>query len=299
MNTMYVYWGGIESGKAHLRQYAMANNKTTLLWCTIGKHIIKVYNTVHYQREYWRDETVRKIIYHNIDGFRKCEREENKIYHHKPYMQGNSTINQQSKISNYRTVANYRNYSKDDINKYSQIEYINTNLYFDIIAHNIDEIGDIMNSKILDYDDIFKDVDLISHILPKYVIEDNINLLQSSINIVPYKSNKLDSIISKLDGFRIFQKHLEDDNDILEVYSIDKNRIWNWLDEFTKQHDSTIAMLEEYNIPYQMFDLDNDSYKDVFGWDIDLPRDYTHKKNSWQDNERYATIVKIAQEYLA
>ena len=91
---------------------------------------------------------------------------------------------------------------------------------------------------------------------------------------------------------------LEDDNDILEVYSIDKNRIWNWLDEFTKQHDSTIAMLEEYNIPYQMFDLDNDSYKDTFGWEIELPRNYTHRKDSWQNNDRYAIIQDIAKEYV-
>ena len=48
MNTMYVYWGGLDSGKAHLRQYAMSNDKTVLLWSTNGKQIVKVYNTVHY-----------------------------------------------------------------------------------------------------------------------------------------------------------------------------------------------------------------------------------------------------------
>ena len=69
--TMYVYWGGSDSGKAHMKHYAIHNDKTQLLWNKSNKRITKIYNTVHYQGVYWRDETNRKIIYHNIDGFRK------------------------------------------------------------------------------------------------------------------------------------------------------------------------------------------------------------------------------------
>ena len=55
-----------------------------------------------------------------------------------------------------------RNYSKDDITKYSQIEYINTNLYHDIITRYINEIGEVIPREVLDYEEIFKDVDLVS-----------------------------------------------------------------------------------------------------------------------------------------
>jgi len=301
MNTMYVYWGGSDSGKAHLKHYAIHNNKTQLLWDTRNKRILKMYSIVHYQGDYWRDETVSKIIYHNIDGFRKCEKKSHSIYHHKQYEHNKSSINAKTSMSNYRQVRNKRNYSKDDIKKYSQIEYINTNLYFDIISKYITEIGEDIPREMLDYGEIFKDVDLVSIIPPEYVIEDNVELFQSSINIIPYKSNILDSIISKLDLYtNAFLEGLEDerDDDLLEVYNSDKNIIWNYLDEFDKQQDNVIDLLKKYNIPYQMFDLDNDSYKDTFGWEIELPRNYTHRKDSWQNNDRYAIIQDIAKEYV-
>ena len=63
-----------------------------------------------------------------------------------------------------------RNYSKDDITKYSQIEYINTNLYHDIITRYINEIGEVIPREVLDYEEIFKDVDLVSKIPPEFVI---------------------------------------------------------------------------------------------------------------------------------
>ena len=152
----------------------------------------------------------------------------------------------------------------------------------------------------LDYEDIFKDVDLVSAI-PEYVIEDNIELFQSSIHIIPYKSNRLDSMISKLDLYAsAFLERFEDerDADLLEAYNTDKNIIWNYLDEYDRQQNNIIDLLKKYNISYQMFDLDSDSYKDVFGWEIELPRDYTHRKESWKDNERYAMIHDIAKEYV-
>ena len=85
---------------------------------------------------------------------------------------------------------------------------------------------------------------------------------------------------------------------MLELYNTDKNRVWYWLDEFNRQEDDIITLLKKYNIPYRMFDLDTDRYKDVFGWEIELPKNYTHRKNSWQNNDRYAIIQDIAKEYV-
>tara|TARA_Y100001973_G_scaffold65535_1_gene95794 strand:+ start:3345 stop:4235 length:891 start_codon:yes stop_codon:yes gene_type:complete len=294
---MYVYWGGVDSGKAHLKHYAMLNNKTNLLWDLIGKYIKKIYTTIHHYESNWRDETIHRIIYHNINGLRKCEKKENRIYQFQSYAHKSSAIDPKN-ISHGIRGNKRKGYSTDDIKKYTQIEYINTNIYFDIISKHVNQICQNMDREILDYDDIFKDVDLLTFIPPEYVIQDNINLFQSSINIVPYKSNKIDSIISKLDGFADFHPHLEYNVDLLDLYNTDKNRVWDWLDEFNRQEDNIITLLKKYNIPYRMFDLDNDRYKDVFGWEIELPNNYTHRKNSWQNNDRYAIVQDIAREYV-
>ena len=295
---MFVYWGGDDSGKAHMKHYAIHNDKTQLLWSRSNRRITKIYSTVHYQGVYWRNETSKKIIYHNIDGFRKCEQETNSMYHHIQFKHDKSSLNTKTSRSNFYQTKRKRNYSQDDIKKYSQIEYINTNLYFDIIKF-VNKLGEVFTRDILDYDEIFKDVDLVSMIPPEFVIKDNIELFQSSINIMPYKSNVLDSIISKLDLYANgFLDPKDERDDLLDVYNSDKNIIWNYLDEYDRQQNNVIDFLKKYDIPYQMFDLDNDSYKDTFGWEIELPRDYTHRKDSWKDSHRYAMIKDIAKEYV-
>lgn len=296
---MFVYWGGHDSGKEHMKQYAMINNKTQLLWMirrnSITKNIIKLYNTVHINGFLWRDETIRKIIYHNINGFRKCEKTEDLIYKYEPFKHPKGSITPTDR-STYYKLKRKRNYTNDDIEKYSQIEYINTNLYYDIIKNFIDKIGEEIPREMFVYDEIFKDVDLVSLRPPPHVVEDNVQLFQSSINIVPYKSNVLDSIFSKLDNF--LHTYSQSDIDLLEAYNTDKNIVWNYLDEYKRQEDYVIRLLKKHDIPYIMFDLDTDSYKDTFGWETELPRDYTHRKDSWKNNERYDMILDIAKEYI-
>ena len=173
---MFVYWGYSDSGKDHIKNYAQHNDKTVLIWHKARKYIKKIYSTVHYQGVYWRDETFRKVIYHYIDGFRKCEKKTNLIYHHMQFKTNKSSMNPNNSRSSYYQAKRKRNYSKDDIKKYSQIEYINTNLYYDIIKL-YNEVGEVFTREMLDYDEIFKDVDLISVTPPEYVIEDNIECL--------------------------------------------------------------------------------------------------------------------------
>ena len=304
---MFVYWGGHDGGKAHMKQYAILNNKTHLLWLirtnSMTKNIIKIYSTVHYHGIYWRDQTTRKIIYHNINGFRKCEKTEDSIYHFLPFKHNKSSMVQKDDRTTFYQLKRKRNYTQDEIKKYSQIKYINTNLYFDIIKFFIDKIGEEIPREMLVYDEIFKDVDLVTLPPPEHVVQDNVQLFQSSINIVPYKSNVLDSIISKLDLFEsAFRENpFEDqrDDDLLEAYNSDKNIVWNYLDKYKREQDNVIRLLKKHDIPYIMFDLDTDSYKDTFGWEIELPRDYSHRKNSWQDSHRYAIIHDIAKEYVS
>ena len=56
----------------------------------------------------------------------------------------------------------------------------------------------------------------------------------------------------------------------------------------------------DFKIPYQYFDLDTDSYKDVFGFQYDLPRDYTSHSFTWEDHmDRHAELEEIAKEYIS
>tara|TARA_B100000482_G_scaffold132077_1_gene96216 strand:+ start:2716 stop:3633 length:918 start_codon:yes stop_codon:yes gene_type:complete len=300
---MYVYWGSNDSGKAHVKHYAMVNNKTNLLWH--NNYIKKIHNIVHHHEEYWRDEQTHRIIYHNINGFRSCQKIENRIWRYESFSHTGSSINPNHKRINYGPRDNktkkHKGYTKEHIEKYTQIEYVNTNVYFDIISKYVENISDEMNHNILieNYNEILNGVDLITFILPKYVIHDIQHNLRNACNIIPFKSNILDSIISKLDGFNNFRTS-EYNNNVLQVYNTDKNRVWDWLDSFQIEMNNTIKTLIEYDIPYQMFDLDTDSYKDTFGWDIEIDRKFSHRQNSWDcnNNENYKKIENIAKEYI-
>ena len=56
----------------------------------------------------------------------------------------------------------------------------------------------------------------------------------------------------------------------------------------------------KYDIPFQYFDLDLDSYKDKTGWEIEIPRTYSYFDHTW-DEEKYKKVEQIynwaAQRY--
>ena len=146
------------------------------------------------------------------------------------------------------------------------------------------------------YDEIFKDVDIMSYILPSWAMKDLAGLLRKSVNVIPYKSDLIDSFVSKMDGFVNFRES-EYGNDLIEVYNEDKNRVWRWLDSFHEEDEKIKRRLNYYDIPYVMFDLDQDSYTDFFGWELDLDRKYSHRGARWE-GERYEKVVEIAKEYI-
>lgn len=297
---MFVYWGSNDSGKAHLKHYAKLNNKTNLLW--MNNEIRKIKTTTHINEISWTDETIHRIIYHDLDNeLRKCEKKENRIWRHHDHIHRNSSINPNA--VQYGPRNSGKRYTKDHIKKYTQKEFVNTTVYFDMILSNGGGWGDGICKPLTHdtlrnhYDEILQDVDLITFILPDWVIDDLEDVLRKSVNIIPYKSNHLDSVISKLDGFKNFRA-TEFGNDILEVYQQDKTRIWRWLDSFQEEIDDIKKNLTQRKIPYQMFDLDTDSYPDTFGWQVDVDRKFSHRGKSWQcDN--YKNIEEIAKEYIS
>ena len=298
---MFIYWGSYDSGKAHLKHYAKLNNKTNLLW--MPNEIRKIKTITHISEISWTDETIHRIIYHDLDGFRKCEKIENRIWKNHGFALPDSSINpsivEERKDRYWLKSSKNKTYSEEHIQKYTQKEYINTSVYFDLITKYNKFWGDDGICKPLThdtlknhYDEILEDVDLITFILPDWAIDALEDVLRNSVNIIPYKSNHLDSVISKLDHFKS-----QTGDDLFEVYEQNKNLVWRWLDSFQKEMDGIEDKLKQRNIPYRMFDLDTDSYPDTFGWQVDVDRKFSHRGEAWK-HENYDRIEEIAKEYI-
>ena len=68
-------------------------------------------------------------------------------------------------------------------------------------------------------------------------------------------------------------------------------------DSFREDDEKVKRRLKSYDIPYVMFDLDQDSYTDFFGWEREMDRKYSHRGKTWE-GERYEKVVEIAKEYI-
>jgi hypothetical protein len=136
-------------------------------------------------------------------------------------------------------------------------------------------------------------------------------------NIVPYKSNLVDSARNFLDlfpskDFLDYQKGTswKDrwDYSVFDVYETDKKTIWKYLDEsiFT-EFESAPKKLKQYGIEFEYFDMDKDSYKKTFEIDKDpLFRlggynlmDQLKNFPTKQTRDRYHRLTDIAKEYVA
>ncbi len=351
---MYVYWGTTNSGKRHLELLANANNKTTLLGI-FPKILAKVkVNTIHYEDK-WNENITEEILYHRQKQY-PDEFLQTKISQHRVEV-GFESLGGLSEINNKTTwdvlekmydkkfikFKNRRRYRiRDDIEEYSKKEYINSMIYYKLLWQNCADLCDPIGIEFMDdkAEEIFDGVDFVTNPLQsdyilqrsskwktEQVFSDNVvKILQSAVNIVPYKTNLLDSIISKLDTFsdsecmpypnhryvdmgdNIYDKQTNRHNKkgtIYEIYETNKEFLWSYLDGYQTHLNDMITILKQYNIPFIWFNLDEDNYEDIFSdWnpmDIVLPRDHTHfKRNCWEGyEENYKEVEKMAKEYLS
>ena len=146
--------------------------------------------------------------------------------------------------------------------------------------------------------------------------EDNTNIFYSQDwnryrNIVPYKSNLVDSSRNFLDVFDYQKKTSWKerwDHSVFDAYEKDKKAIWEYLDKNVfGVFESTPEKLKQYGIQFEYFDLDKDSYKKTFEIDedplfrlggysiIDQLKNFPTK----QTRDRYHRLTDIAKEYVA
>ena len=125
-------------------------------------------------------------------------------------------------------------------------------------------------------------------------------------NIVPYKSNLVDSARNFLD---LFVDHYKSegrwDN---SVFDTDKKILWKYLDDnvFTK-FETVPRELKKHGIEFEYFNMDKDSYKKTFEIDKDpFFRLMTYNTINALKNfptkevrDRYHRLTDIAKEYVA
>lgn len=121
--------------------------------------------------------------------------------------------------------------------------------------------------------------------------------LNQFTHIIPYKSNTMDSLISKLNIFdppKQAQRYYKPAvfKTILDAYKRDKNIVWKHLDDIIRDQRNIEQTLVDLSIKYTHFDLDNDEYE----FDIQTPRDYTNPK--FEHNSNWNILNSMAEEYI-
>lgn len=118
-----------------------------------------------------------------------------------------------------------------------------------------------------------------------------IDAMKDFTHIVPYKSNIVDSLISKLNILNTPRY-----DNLIDWYNNDVNDVWNSLDAYTLESRNIEKSLQFYNINYEYFDLDEDKYQSL-GFEQVPPPSSTNSKLDTETKE-YKFLEKLAHEYI-
>ena len=270
----HVYLGLINSGKGQAMYYARTKKKTIAKWKK--RHIVKIIHDSTFQI---KEKLFERKIHHTLtrdNDVDSIQREEKDSIYNEP-KDNENWIWQEHKMEagfmNPNSIWKGRPKGRDDTVHPNQqvIKKIDPSY-----MHDVDLL-------------LLRDFSVITH---------NIVLFQSTINVIPYKTNLVDSARSKLDKFGTHRAE-EYGNKLLDVYNKDKNRVWDFLDCYLKDIDDTIMLCKSNNIPYVMFNLDEDNYEDTFGWGELQYRDLTNHNRIWQRGDRYDILDNMAKEYVS
>ena len=328
----YYYWGFTDTGKNHLRLFAKANDKIYLMFkgwdegnqpfrshfCqtnsatsnvstgNVATGIVKHITETHYRETNWNDQTYIKRIYHNNNGLRVSDISNRQIFSKFTGIGHLSQIHPND-LKGGITIKNKTNLSDEDIKKYSDVKYIGTEIYRYICSRYTSIAFQPLTREVVgnQWDEILEDVDCmqVDEHLRDWIVDDLVPYFREGTNLVPFKSDHLDNYISKLDGFADFIPEINYRGSLFDAYEKDKEFVWMWLDQWNIKLKNIVDKLRERKIPFTYFDLDKDSYKDVFkGWDYEIPRDFSHRRKFWitgKDFEkRYSKVKSIAEEYI-
>ena len=290
---MKIYWGACNSGKAHLKMLFRADCKPQLEFTNDGYHALKLdyvdgnehevfyYSDGKIQSEVRRKNTTLddKLTYNYGERY-------NYVDNRPPLVRTKYGNNKNRKVSNYSPIFLSQNW-EHLIDEWYNCELMITPYPLIGIASQ-------------------------EHCITRYRTKPTdkcLSLVKSATNIVPYKSNLLDSMISKLSLFDKIESAKKSKRltgrfvvfkDLSDVYNKHKEMLWHHLDGILEEHREIEYRLRQLDIPYQYFDLDNDSY-DIFECTNILPSTYTHPDWDLTDSKTHSnwTILRdIAEEYI-
>ena len=288
---MKIYWGACNSGKAHLKMLFRADCKPQLEFTNDGYHALKLD---------YVDGNEHEVFYYS-DGKIQSE-----------VRRKNTTLDDKLTY-NYGEKYNYVD-DRPPLDRISRPKDRKVSQYSPIFLsqnweHLIDEWYDC-ELMITPYPLI--GIASQKHCVTRHRTKPTdkcLSLVKSATNIVPYKSNLLDSMISKLSLFDKIESAKKSKKltgrfvvfkDLSDVYNKHKEMLWHHLDGILEEHREIEYRLRQLDIPYQYFDLDNDSY-DIFECTNRLPSTYTHPDWDLTDNKTHSnwTILRdIAEEYI-
>tara|TARA_B100000902_G_scaffold274696_1_gene260540 strand:+ start:408 stop:1289 length:882 start_codon:yes stop_codon:yes gene_type:complete len=99
-------------------------------------------------------------------------------------------------------------------------------------------------------------------------LDNNIEYIKSCRNIVPFKTNLVSKAALLLNKFCQFNKRNPYGHDVIKAYKNDKQMVYQYLDDYIFNCSYYVEhWLRNNNIEYEYFNLDEDSYKECFGWD--------------------------------
>ena len=256
-SSKFIYWAGPNQGKAHIQDLALLN----------GVGFLKL-----------NEFTVTKITLRKF---------------------GN-------KISKVRTTYTSA-FKKTKIETYTKEQLENS-----IRGFTYGEVENYIDSRVIDKSEVYQ----VSHQLEPLDIEKffhdkkedlihNVGLIIAEVpgkftldgwtNVVPYKPLTIESVVAK---FNVCKPKIKFGYDTLEdFYTNDKGGLFAWMDKFIGDHTIIQNYLIDNNIDHIRFDLDTDSYEEVFGWTKTLPRDLTAPKFD-ESNPKYQQVKSWAEEYL-
>ncbi len=323
----FVYWGAVNSGSDHLNRMFGFNQKQHIFFNSSPYKFSKfIYPEPYRQQEYifykprnkdkleiisvrntrvkdpFKEETYQYAEFYNFVDKR--------TYRSQKYCDGQLDLNFDYDRSGIEIVEGSNlaiSYSKGNITK-----TIDLNEYEEYLKHAPETWENYALDDMIDGELLVRPNPLLGFVENNRVHNTTnkiVSLLQETINLVPYKENILDSMISKLNIFNPPKQSKKYTNrtgrpvsfkTIVDAYKRDKEIVWNHLDEFTREQRDIEQALVDNNIPYDYFNLDEDNYK-RFNCDIILPRKYSHPNFNLEENEvkkNFTVLENMAKEYI-
>tara|TARA_B100000214_G_scaffold375269_1_gene360907 strand:+ start:146 stop:1108 length:963 start_codon:yes stop_codon:yes gene_type:complete len=300
----FVYWGAVNSGSDHLNRMFEFNER---------QHVF--FTNAEYK----------------FDKFIYPEPEKQEWYHYYKLRNENKLVKVLHRTS--RVKNPFIEHVYDYMEKYNFVDDRTLDYYNNDICTDSSHRRGLQNENIEEYepylcnppqtwefaiDDMF-DGDLL--VRPHHLLgfsnykrlhkptDKIISLLRDCRNIVPYKENIIDSMISKLNMFdppKQSRKYAQMTGrpsyfkSIVDAYKKDAEIVWCHLDEFTRQQRDIEQALIDYDIPYEHMNLDTDDYS-RFGCDIVLDKKFSHPNFDLSNDDvrhNYHILESMAEEYV-